>query len=103
MEHDLSGPVSTEESYEALTVTLEDALERAFDSACNRTCCSPLWLEKYMVSLEGAPAFVKGLLQKVDEAERFRFSSHALYGTLEGCGLCGEPHLLLLGECGTRV
>ena len=47
----------------------------ALDSACNRTCCGPTWLEQYRAALEGAPDFVKEMEMVVSECEAFRFGN----------------------------
>ena len=48
----------------------------ALDSACNRTCAGPVWMESYMSKLHSeAPQHVQDLVMSVDEVENFRFGN----------------------------
>ena len=43
----------------------------ALDSACNRTCCGPQWMESYVA----APPAISSLISTVEETERFKFGN----------------------------
>ena len=47
----------------------------AVDSACNRSCAGSAWLQTMLDALEFAPAHIRGLVQKTEESERFRFGN----------------------------
>ena len=48
----------------------------ALDSACNRTCTGPRWLEGYLKQLsETAPKWIVDLIQSIPERENFRFGN----------------------------
>ena len=48
----------------------------ALDSACNRTCTGPRWLEGYLKQLsETAPKWVSDLVESIPERENFRFGN----------------------------
>ena len=55
----------------------DDKLEvGALDSACNRTCAGPVWMDSYMTKLhKEAPQHVQDLVVSVDEVENFRFGN----------------------------
>ena len=51
----------------------------ALDSACNRTCAGPRWLDGYVRKLQSvAPPWVLDLIESVDEQENFRFGNGGL-------------------------
>ena len=51
----------------------------ALDSACNRTCCGPVWMDSYMAKLaQLAPPHVVDLVFTADEQERFKFGNGGL-------------------------
>ena len=47
----------------------------AVDSACNRSCAGSAWLKTMLDALEFAPAHIRGLVEKTEESERFRFGN----------------------------
>ena len=47
----------------------------ALDSACNRTCAGPQWLDRYLLKLQLAPQEISNLVVSVDESENFRFGN----------------------------
>ena len=48
----------------------------ALDSACNRTCSGPKWLEAYVQKIrQTAPTCISSLIQEVAECENFRFGN----------------------------
>lgn len=48
----------------------------ALDSACNRTCTGPRWLEGYLEQLRNhAPDWINSLVISCDERENFRFGN----------------------------
>lgn len=51
----------------------------ALDSACNRTCCGPAWMDTYLKKLSdpGRPG-IASLASTVDEQERFKFGNGGL-------------------------
>ena len=51
----------------------------ALDSACNRTCCGPAWMDTYLKKLSepGSPG-IASLVSTVDEQERFKFGNGGL-------------------------
>ena len=62
----------------------EDKLEvGALDSACNRTCAAPVWMQAFFDKFRAAPQWIQSLVTSVDEAEKFRFGpiQQALEGT----------------------
>lgn len=51
----------------------------ALDSACNRTCCGPLWMDSYVAHLsQHAPAEISFLVSTVDEEGRCKFGNGGL-------------------------
>ncbi|CAK9043510.1 unnamed protein product [Durusdinium trenchii] len=56
----------------------EKHLVGALDSACNRSCAGPVWVESYLKQIESAPPFIRDLLQSVSESERFKFGHGGL-------------------------
>ena len=54
----------------------EKQLVGALDSACNRTCCGQLWLDRFLEQLRvSAPQEVQDLVQEVDQFEKFKFGN----------------------------
>ena len=54
----------------------EDKLDvGALDSACNRTCAGPVWMQAFLDKLRHAPQWIQNLVTSVDEAENFRFGN----------------------------
>lgn len=81
LEHSLYGAtnavlLSSASASQALAT--ERHLVGALDSACNRSCAGPKWLESFLQQLEGAPEAVRSLLTSVDESERFKFGNGGL-------------------------
>ena len=61
---------------DARNLSKDKMLVGALDSACNRTCTGPKWLEAYTARLrESAPPFVTELIQEITEHENFRFGN----------------------------
>ena len=61
---------------DARDIAGDKMLVGALDSACNRTCSSPKWLEAYVQKIrQSAPAFISNLIQEVVEHENFRFGN----------------------------
>ena len=50
----------------------------ALDSACNRTCSGPRWLEGYLKQVREGPTWIRSLVSHVEEAERFKFGNGGL-------------------------
>ena len=51
----------------------------ALDSACNRTCCGPIWMDSYVAALsKNAPTSITALVSSVEETERFKFGNGGL-------------------------
>ena len=47
----------------------------AVDSACNRSCAGSVWLRTMLDALEFAPEYIRKLVEKKNESERFRFGN----------------------------
>ena len=61
---------------DARDIAGDKMLVGALDSACNRTCSGPKWLEAYVQQIrQSAPAFISNLIQEVVEHENFRFGN----------------------------
>ena len=52
----------------------------ALDSACNRTCCGPVWMDSYLTSSQRMHTLVfnSSLVSSVEEEERFKFGNGGL-------------------------
>ena len=55
----------------------------ALDSACNRTCTGPIWLNQYLEVLKKAPKFVQDLIHCEDESENFRFGNNGVVPSVQ--------------------
>ena len=55
----------------------------ALDSACNRTCTGPTWLNQYLDVLKQAPKFVQELVLCEDECENFRFGNNGVVPSIQ--------------------
>ena len=64
----------------AVQVLSEDKFHvGALDSACNRTCCGPIWMDSYVAALsKNAPPSITALVSSVEETERFKFGNGGL-------------------------
>ncbi|CAK9110253.1 unnamed protein product [Durusdinium trenchii] len=72
-------PVRIAEVLQADHVLAEDKhLVGALDSACNRTCSGPRWLEGYLKQVREGPTWIHSLVSHVEEAERFKFGNGGL-------------------------
>ena len=71
---------STLASVSTLQVLADDKhLVGALDSACNRTCAGPQWLDGYMLELRRmSPSWIVDLIESHDEQENFRFGNGGL-------------------------
>ncbi|CAE7641422.1 RE2 [Symbiodinium sp. CCMP2456] len=62
----------------------------ALDSACNRTCAGPRWLQNYLSLLEScAPEQVRGMVRTVTEKEAFKFGNGGVTPSYERWRLPG--------------
>ena len=62
----------------------------ALDSACNRTCAGPRWLENYLQLINTfAPEQVRGMVQSVSEREAFKFGNSGVTPSYERWRLPG--------------
>ena len=50
-------------------------LQAALDSACNRSCAGTTWIQHTVQALQLAPSYVRELIHRVPERERFRFGN----------------------------
>ena len=50
-------------------------LQAALDSACNRSCAGTTWIQHTVQALQLAPSYVRELIHRVPECERFRFGN----------------------------
>ena len=50
-------------------------LQAALDSACNRSCAGTTWIQRTVQALQLAPSYVRELIHRVPERERFRFGN----------------------------
>ncbi|CAK8998999.1 Probable phosphoribosylformylglycinamidine synthase [Durusdinium trenchii] len=67
---------------QTMSVLAEDKhLVGALDSACNRTCSGPRWLEGYLKQVREGPTWIHSLVSHVEEAERFKFGNGGLART----------------------
>lgn len=66
---------STMSSSNSRVLEEDKHLVGALDSACNRTCAGPQWLDRYLLKLRSAPSEISGLITSVDESENFRFGN----------------------------
>ena len=67
----------------SLGLTADKRLVGALDSACNRTCTGPEWLNGYLKSLQNAPEAIKSLVKTRQERETFRFGNGGTKVSLE--------------------
>ena len=55
----------------------------ALDSACNRTCAGPEWLNGYLDGLKEAPQDIQDLVEVQTECENFRFGNNGVVPSLQ--------------------
>lgn len=67
----------------SIGLTADKRLVGALDSACNRTCTGPEWLQGYLKSLQTAPESIKNLVISKPEQETFRFGNGGTKVSLE--------------------
>ncbi|CAK9110913.1 unnamed protein product [Durusdinium trenchii] len=92
-------PVRIAEVLQADHVLAEDKhLVGALDSACNRTCSGPRWLEGYLKQVREGPTWIHSLVSHVEEAERFKFGNGGLAPSSKRWRLpmCIEGRVLLV-------
>ena len=65
------------------TLTADKRLVGALDSACNRTCTGPDWLEGFLKGLKKAPQAIQDLVITRPERETFRFGNGGTQVSLE--------------------
>ena len=65
------------------SIPQDKELVGALDSACNRTCAGPNWLNQYLDALKSTPSYIQSLVHVVDESENFRFGNNGVVPSIQ--------------------